>query len=57
MEFATYVATHIATCVATEWLGEKNSWLEMRYGDRKTHENGLEKVFLCRSVWIVITSL
>lgn len=57
MEFATYVATHIATCVATEWLGEKISWLEKRYGDRKTHENGLEKMFLYRSVWIVISLL
>lgn len=25
MEFATYVATHIATCVATEWLSNKIS--------------------------------
>lgn len=57
MEFATYVATHIATCVATEWLAERISWLEMRYGDREIHENGLEKVFLCRSVCIVISSL
>lgn len=57
MEFATYVATHIATCVATEWLASRISWLEMRYGDREIHENGLEKVFLCRSVCIVISSL
>ena len=57
MEFATYVATHIATCVATEWLAERISWLGMRYGDRKIHKNGLEKVFLCRSVCIVISSL
>lgn len=57
MEFATYVATHIATCVATEWLGERISWLGKRYDDRKIHENGLEKVFLCKSVCIVITSL
>lgn len=40
-----------------EWLGEKISWLEKRYGDRKTHENGLEKMFLYRSVWIVISLL
>ena len=40
-----------------EWLDEKISWLEIRYGDQKIHENGLEKVFLCRSVCIVITSL
>lgn len=57
MEFATYVATHIATCVATEWLGEKISWSEIRYKDRKIHENGLEKMFLCRKACIVITSL
>ena len=40
MEFATYVATHIATCVATEWLGEKISWLGMRYEDWKIHKMG-----------------
>ncbi len=57
MEFATYVATHIATCVATEWLLSKISWLMKRYNDRKIHENELEKVFLYRSGWIVITSL
>lgn len=57
MEFATYVATHIATCVATEWLPSKISWLGMRYKDRKIHENGVEKVFLCRGVCIVISSL
>ena len=57
MEFATYVATHIATCVATEWLASRISWLGKRYGDRKIHENGVEKVFLCRSVCIVISSL
>ena len=57
MEFATYVATHIATCVATEWLASRISWLEMRYGDREIHENGLEKVFLCRSICIVVSSL
>ena len=43
MEFATYVATHIATCVATEWLPSRISWLGMRYKDREIHENGLEK--------------
>lgn len=57
MEFATYVATHIATCVATEWLAERISWLGMQYKDREIHENGLEKMFLCRSVCIVISSL
>lgn len=57
MEFATYVATHIATCVATEWLSSRISWVEMRYKDRKIHKNGLEKMFLCRSVCIVISSL
>lgn len=57
MEFATYVATHIATCVATEWLAERISWLGERYSDREIHKNGLEKKFSCRSVWIVITSL
>ena len=57
MEFATYVATHIATCVATEWLAERISWLGIRYGGRKIHENEDSKVFLCRSVCIVISSL
>ena len=57
MEFATYVATNIATCVATEWLGEIFSWLEKRYDDRKYHENRLKKKVLCRSVYIVISSL
>ena len=37
MEFATYVATHIATCVATEWLLSKISWLEMGYRDWIVH--------------------
>ena len=40
-----------------EWLGEKISWSEIRYKDRKIHENGLEKMFLCRKACIVITSL
>lgn len=40
-----------------EWLPSRISWLERRYGDREIHENGVEKVFLCRSVCIVITSL
>lgn len=57
MEFATYIATHIATCVATEWLVSIFSGLKIRYDDRKTHENGLEKMFLCRRVCIVISSL
>lgn len=38
MEFATYVATHIATCVATEWLASRISWSETRYKDRFLHE-------------------
>ena len=33
MEFATYVATHIATCVATEWLGGIFSGIRKRYDD------------------------
>ena len=57
MEFATYVATHIATCVATEWLGEIFSGVGKRYDDRKYHENRLKKKVLCRSVYIVISSL
>lgn len=40
-----------------KWLASRISWLEMEYGDREIHENGLEKVFLCRSVCIVISSL
>lgn len=38
MEFATYVATHIATCVATEWLGGIFSGLGKRYSDRFLHQ-------------------
>lgn len=57
MEFATYVATHIATCVATEWLPSRISWLKTRYSDQEIHENELEEVFLYRSVCIVISSL
>ena len=57
MEFATYVATHIATCVATEWLPSRISWLGMRYKDREIHENGSGKMILCRSVCIAISSL
>ena len=40
-----------------EWLAERISWLGRRYGDREIHKNGLAKVFLCRSVCIVISSL
>ena len=40
-----------------KWLAERISWLGKRYEDSKTHENGLEKTFLCRSVCIVIPSL
>ena len=45
MEFATYIATHIATCVATEWLASRISWVGMRYGDEEIHENRLKKMF------------
>ena len=40
-----------------KWLAERISWLEMRYDDQEIHQNGLEKVFLCRRVCIVISSL
>ena len=40
-----------------EWLGEIFSWLGKRYKDKKTHRIGLEKMFLCISVCIVISSL
>ena len=40
-----------------EWLPSRISWLKMRYDDQEIHENGLEKMFLCRSVCIVISSL
>ena len=43
--------------IMIEWLASRISWLEMEYGDREIHKNGLEKVFLCRSVCIVISSL
>lgn len=56
MEFATYVATHIATCVATEWLAENFSGIKMRYKDCFLHENRLKKKVLWRSVCIVISS-
>lgn len=57
MEFATYVATHIATCVATEWLAEIFSGMGKRYDDSFLHQKWLNQVFLCRSVCIVISSL
>ena len=41
MEFVTYVATHIATYVATEWLGEIFSWLGKRYEDGFSHQKWL----------------
>lgn len=41
MEFATYVATHIATCVATEWLGKIFSGLKMGYDDCFPHQKWL----------------
>lgn len=37
MEFVTYVATHIATYVATEWLGEIFSGIKMGYDDGIVH--------------------
>ena len=40
-----------------EWLPSRISWLGMRYKDQEIHKNELEKVFLCRSVCRVITSL
>jgi len=40
-----------------KWLAERISWLEMRYDDQEIHQNGLEKVFLCRSICIVVSSL
>lgn len=43
--------------IMIEWLASRISWLEMEYGDREIHKNGLEKVFSCRSICIVITSL
>ncbi len=44
MEFATYIATHIATCVATEWLASRISWLGKRYDDGFLHQNILNLV-------------
>lgn len=41
----------------SKWLALRISWVEMRYKDGKTHENGLEKMFLCRKACIVISSL
>lgn len=40
-----------------EWLASRISWLGKRYDDRKYHENRLKKKVLCRSVYIVISSL
>ena len=40
-----------------EWLPSRISWLGKRYDDRKYHENRLKKKVLCRSVYIVISSL
>lgn len=40
-----------------EWVASRISWLGMRYKDQEIHKNELEKVFLCRSVCRVITSL
>ena len=38
-------------------VSSRISCLGKQYDDGKTYENELEKVFLCRSVCIVITSL
>lgn len=43
--------------IMIEWLPSRISWLGMRYKDQEIHKNELEKVFLCRSVCRVITSL
>ena len=43
--------------IMIEWLASRISWLEMRHDDRKAHEIGMEKIFLCRRGWIVISSL
>ena len=29
----------------SKWLASRISWLGKRYGDWKTHENGVEKMF------------
>lgn len=57
MEFVTYVATHIATYVATEWLAEIFSGVGRRYKDCFLHQKWLNLMFLRRSVCIVISSL
>lgn len=43
--------------IMIEWLASRISWLGKRYEDQEIHKNELEKVFSCRSVCIVITSL
>lgn len=43
--------------IMIEWLASKISLLGKGYGDRKIHKNELKKVFLCRSVCIVISSI
>ena len=43
--------------IMIEWLASRISWLGKRYDDRKYHENRLKKKVLCRSVYIVISSL
>ena len=43
--------------IMIEWLAERISWLGKRYDDRFLHQKWLNLVFLCRSVWIVISSL
>lgn len=43
--------------IMIEWLAERISWLGKRYDDRFLHQKWLNLVFLCKSVWIAISSL
>ena len=43
--------------IMIEWLASRISWLGKRYDDQEIHKNRIEKVFLCRSGCIVISSL
>lgn len=52
-----FMNTEIDNLTMQEWLDEIFSGLKIRYDDRKTHKNGLEKMVLCRSFCIVISSL
>ena len=40
-----------------EWLAEIFSGMKMGYGDSFLHQKWLKKMILCRSGWIVISSL